>query len=55
MFLQEPKAEFVPIDFKVVTDQCASAAVQTIGGGQRCIASQEDATECEDFDSMVPW
>ena len=57
MIMQEPKVEFVPFDFKVVTTNggCNSAIQNIVGGGQRCFASQEDATTCPDFDTLTPW
>jgi len=59
MTLQEPKVEFVPIDQNLVTSAstgCSDWESQIpAGGGQRCIASQVDAHDCEDFDSDIPW
>ena len=60
MTLQEPKVEFVPID-KNVFVQAASACPTGVtnepgaGGGQRCIASQEDAHDCPDWDTFIPF
>lgn len=51
MILQEPKIEFVKISMGKDTILTSGGA----GGGQRCIASQEDAHVCDDWDSMVPW
>lgn len=56
---QEPKVEFVPIDQNAII-QAASACPdwesQTpAGGGQRCIASQVDAHDCEEFGENIPW
>ena len=59
MTLQEPKVEFVPIEQNVFTQaasSCPDWESQTpVGGGQRCIASQVDAHDCEDYDSDIPW
>ena len=59
MILQEPKVEFVPIDENVFAQEesgCPDYQSQkAVGGGQRCIGSQEDAKVCEDFDSLTPW
>ncbi len=49
MNLQEPKVEFVPIDQNVMTTETS------VGGGQRCIASQVDAHPCSDWDTTIPW
>lgn len=59
MSIQEPKVEFVPIDQNVLTTAapsgCPDSTTQEYGGGQRCIASQVDATTCADFESQIPW
>lgn len=50
MILHEPEIEFIRIDFKdaIVTSPGT-------GGGQRCLASQEDAHDCENWDTEIPW
>lgn len=48
MILQEPKVEFVSINFN---DSIATST----GGGQRCIASQEDSHDCATFEDLTPW
>lgn len=59
MVLQEPRAEFVPIDLRmsVVTESaCPSWETQTpIGGGQRCIGTQIEATVCTDWSNEIPF
>ena len=59
MNLQEPKVEFVPIELNVFTDgssPCPDWYTQTpVGGGQRCIGSQIDATDCPDWDTWIPY
>ena len=49
MTMQEPKVEFEKIDVK------DSVVAASIGGGQRCVSSQQDAQACADFDSSIPW
>lgn len=61
MFLEEPKAEFVPINLRMTaqdaSDVCPDWVTQTpVGGGQRCIGSQIDAKDCgDDWDIQDPW
>ena len=60
MILDEPKIEFVPVNLNGVLTEAGSGCPdwqsQTpAGGGQRCIASQEEAVECEDWDTQYPW
>ena len=60
MVLQEPRVEFIAIDQNVFTQSAASTCPdwrtqEPVGGGQRCIASQIDAHDCDDWDSDVPW
>ena len=57
MYLQEPKIEFVSIDLRINAESlCPSGVVSsTAGGGQRCIASQEDAQLCDDYETNMPW
>ena len=50
MFEQEPKVEFVQIDLKETITTSNGT-----GGGQRCVASMEQATGCEDWVGDVPW
>ncbi len=49
MIFQEPKVEFVQIDLE------NSVISTSTGGGQRCVASQEDSTECATFAEQTPW
>ena len=50
MILREPEIEFIQIDFNdLITNSDPS------GGGQRCVASQEDAHDCESWETDVPW
>lgn len=51
MILQEPKVEFMAINF---SDSIATTSSGT-GGGQRCVASQEDSHECSNFEELIPW
>ncbi len=59
MILQKPKVKFVPIDKNVFTQQasgCPDYETQIpVGGGQRCIGSQIDAHDCENWDEEYPW
>lgn len=58
MVLQEPKIEFVPIDVSqsiMAMSSCPDGVVEEHGGGQYCIASQEDAPYCPGWVGMVDW
>ena len=59
MIMQEPKAEFVPINLRMTAESgsfCSDWETEDpTGGGQRCIGSQPEAKTCPDFDSLTPW
>lgn len=59
MFLREPRVEFIPIDLSIMAEEgsiCPPMVVsRAAGGGQRCIASQEQGDACDDWDTMTPW
>ena len=48
MVLQEPKVEFVSIAL-------ANMIVTSTGGGQYCVASQENAQYCPNWNNDVDW
>lgn len=59
MILQEPKVEFVAIDFKGAINTTVSSGCDPwkgeSGGTQRCFASQEMAMDCPDWETLIPF
>ena len=51
MIFEEPKVKFVAID---LNDVIVTSTTGT-GGGQRCVASQEDAQSCSPSDTQFDW
>jgi len=48
MILQEPKVEFVALNL-------SESIVTSSGGGQRCVGTQPESKDCEDWDTSIPY
>ncbi len=60
MTFPEPKVEFVSVDQNLYKHKTSNVCFRftlesVVGGGQRCIGSQEDATNCADWVSSIPF